>query len=99
MLVSAEKPPFVVRNSPLKSRARALASTALNFCSTAENAFVLGEIRRGHKAIEKARHTADRVRVHLDQPNHISADSVPGIRDQLASLEKRISNLEARLQS
>lgn len=44
--------------------------------------------------VERARHTVQRVRAHLEEPNHIPADSVAGTRDRLVELESLISKLE-----
>ena len=37
------------------------------------------------------------IRVHLEEPNDVPADSVAGICDRLVELEKQISNLETLL--
>jgi phage shock protein A len=78
---------------------RSQLTSAFKLCSTAENALVLGQVQLGHNAVEKARHTAHWMRAHLEEPNHVPADAVASIGEQLAELEKRISNLEAQLQS
>jgi len=71
-------------------------AAALNYCSSAENALIVGQVQLGQNAVEKARHTAQWVRAQLKEPNHVPADSVSSIGDQLAELEKRISNVEAQ---
>jgi len=78
---------------------QAQLNSAFNYCLTAKNSFVLGQVQLGHRALEKARHTAQFIHAHLKEPNHVPADSVAGILDQLAELEKRISSVEAQLQS
>jgi len=86
----------------MQLRVRAMQSqlTAVsNLCSTAENAVTLGQVQLGLKAVQKAKHTAQWVRVHLEEPNHVPADSVSDIRGQLKELERRILALEAQLQS
>jgi hypothetical protein len=37
------------------------------------------------------------VRFGLDEPNHVPADAVAGVRDQRAALKRKISSLELRL--
>ena len=72
-------------------------TSAFNYCLTAENALVvLDRMENARRAIEKARHVAEVVRVHVNEPNHIPADSVAIINQRLAELERRISGIEAR---
>ena len=82
-------------------RLRAIESqltSAFNYCSTGENALaVLGRVENARRSIEKARHTAEKVRTHVKEPNHVPADSVAGINERLAELDRRISDMEARL--
>jgi len=78
---------------------RSQLTAAFNYCSSAENAFAFGRVQLGINAVQKAKHVAQKVRVHLEEPNHVPADAVAGIRDELAGLERQISSLEARLQS
>jgi hypothetical protein len=89
-----------VRSEAARLRLRAMRSqltAALRVCSSAENALVLGQIQLGHDAISKARNTVRWVREHLEEPNHVPPDSVAGIQEQLAQLEKHMSELEAQL--
>ena len=74
-------------------------TAATNFCLTAGNALIAGRLQLVGDAVERAKHVVHEVRRHLDEPKHIPADSVAGIRDRLAELEKQISKLEARFQS
>ena len=72
-------------------------TSAFNYCLTAENALgVLGRTENARRAIERARHVAEVVRAHVNEPNHIPADSVAIINQRLAELERRISGIEAR---
>lgn len=84
-----------LRESAIISQLR----SALTECSVAKTALALRQVQRGRDAVENASHTARVVRVHLEEPNHVPADSGAGLRDKLAELEKQISSLEARLQS
>ena len=70
---------------------------ASTYCSTAENAIGMGRVENGRTAIAKARHTAETVRVHILEPNHVAADFVAEIRQRLTELDRRISTIEARL--
>jgi hypothetical protein len=95
-------PPATARpNSSLKTariRLQAIESqlnSAFNYCSTAENAMsVLGRVESARRAIENARHTAEKVRAHIKEPRHVPANSVAGISERLAELEGRISSIE-----
>ena len=82
-------------------RLRAIESqltSAFTYCTTGENALVvLGRVKTARRSIEKARHTAEKVRTHVREPNHVPADSVAGINQRLAELDRRISVIEARL--
>lgn len=101
MAAENKRRPFTaLRSRTVQLRLRAMRSqlaAASNLCLTAGNALTLGQVRLGIDAVHKARHTVQRVRVHLEEPNHVPADSVAGIRDRLVELEEQISNLEARL--
>lgn len=79
--------------------ARTQLTAALTYCSTAENALVLGQAEKGRQAIQKARHTAETVHAHIEEPNHLPADSVAIMRDHLGELRRKISNIEARFPS
>jgi hypothetical protein len=72
-------------------------AAAFLYCSTAENALNLGRIENGLQAIEKARHTAQAVRAHLNEPNHVPEDSVAGVQDRITELDTCISRIERRL--
>ena len=78
---------------------RTQLTAALNYCSTAENALVFGQTEKGRQAIERATHTAQSVHAHIEEPNHLPTDSVASVRDQLAELHRKISNIEARFPS
>ena len=82
-------------------RLRAIESqltSAFNYLSTGQNALaVLGRVENARRSIETARHTADKVRTHVKEPNHVPGDSVAGINERLAELDRRISDVEARL--
>jgi hypothetical protein len=74
-------------------------AAAFNFCSTAKNALALHQIQCCLDAIKSATHTARTVRIHLDEPNHVPAHSMVGVRDQLAKLETEIIHIEERASS
>ena len=82
-------------------RLRAITSqltSAFHYCSTGENALaVLGRVETARDSIERARHTAEKVRTHVKEPNHVPADSVAGIKERLAELDRRISEIEAQV--
>lgn len=88
------------RSAQLRLRAmRAQLTAGSKYCSTAEHAFIFGRVQLGINAAQNAKHVAQKVRLHLEEPNHVPANAVAGIRDELAELEREISNLEARFQS
>jgi len=72
-----------------------MSKLASSICSTAENAVALGQVQLGLVVVQKAKHTAQWVRVHLEEPNHVPSNAVAAIRGVLAALESRISKLEA----
>lgn len=73
-------------------------TSAFNYCSTGENALaVLGRVATAQHSIEKARHAAEKVRTHVEEPNHVPADSVTGINERLAELDRRIFDIEGQL--
>jgi len=87
------------RSALLRLRAvRLQLETAFTVCSTAENALLLRRVREARQAIQNAKHTAHWVHVHLDEPNHVPADSLADTRDTLVELESLVSRLEAQLQ-
>jgi hypothetical protein len=69
-------------------------SAAFTFCSVAKTAQALGRIQHGREAIKHASHTAQMVRFHLDEPDHVPADSRPDALGQLAELEEQLSRLD-----
>lgn len=76
---------------------RSQLAGAANLCSTAANAVILGQVQLGLDAIQKAKRTAQWVRVHLEEPNHVPAHAVGAIRDELTAVEKRVSAIEVSL--
>ena len=85
---------------PAQLRVKAIQSqldAALTYCSTAETALaVLGRVENARRAIEKARRAAELVRAHINEPNHVPADSLNRINERLTELDTRISSIEAR---
>jgi hypothetical protein len=43
---------------------------------------VLGRVENARRAIEKARRAAELVRAHINEPNHVPADSVDRINER-----------------
>jgi phage shock protein A len=87
-----------VRSRAAQLRLQAMRSqltSAFSFCLTAENALALGQVQLALRAVQNAKNTVQSVRGHLEEPNHVAADSMAGIHDQLTELERQISNLEA----
>jgi len=86
---------------PAQLRLRAIQSqldAAFTYCSTAETALtVLGRVENARRAIEKARRAAELVQAHVNEPNHVPADSVDRINERLTELDTRVSSIEARL--
>ena len=94
---SEDSKPNNVRAQAAQFRLQAVESqlsAAFTFCSVAKTAQGIGEVQHGCKAIKHARHTAQTVRVHLDEPDHVPADSLPDILDRLSELEEQLSRLE-----
>ena len=85
---------------PAQLRLKAMQSqldAAFIHCATAETALtVLRRVEDARRAIEKARHTAEVIRAHVNEPNHVPAESIARINGRLRELDKRISNIKAR---
>lgn len=85
---------------PAQLRMKAIQSqldAAFTYCVTAETALsVLGRVENARRAIERARRAAELVRAHVNEPNHVPADSVDRIKERLTELDSRISSLQAR---
>lgn len=102
--MAAEKEPrsvTAVRSRALQLRLRAMRTqltAASNYCSTAEHALIFGRVQLGNNAVQRAKHTSEKVSAHLEEPNHVPADAVAGLREELVAIERQVSNLEARLQ-
>lgn len=98
MTVDTNRPRLkTLRLKAMQMRLRAIHSqltAASNFCSTAEHALIFGRFDLARVAVERARHTVQQVGAHLEEPNHVPADSVAGARDRLWELERFISRLE-----
>ena len=88
-----------LRNASIRLRAmESQLTSAFNYCSTADNALtILGRVEHARRATERARHVAEVVRAHLNEPNHVPADSVAGIKKRLAELDEQIAIIKARL--
>jgi hypothetical protein len=88
------------QSAELRARAiRSKVAAAGTLCSVAGNALILGNTQTAHEALEKVKRTAEWVRVHLNDPHHVPADSVADLVDLVAELDRVIFPLESRISS
>jgi len=71
----------------------ALGST---LCELAETEIRLGEVAIAQRVVGKVRHSAETIRFHLDEPEHVPKTNVD-LRGDLSQLENRLNRLEAQL--
>ena len=49
------------------------------------------------KLVNKLRHHAATIRIHLDEPNHLPRIAIPNLRKTMTQVEKRTKEIESRL--
>lgn len=80
-----------------QSRQRAIeCELALGFtlCAMAETEIRYGEFAQANKIVDKVRKAANSIRIHLDEPNYVPADSTAELLKQLAQLETRTHDIK-----
>ena len=84
-----------------ESRLRAVESQlslALTLCAIAETELRYSQTDEAIKVVNKVRHHAETIRVHLDEPNHLPRIAIPDLRKQLEQVKKRIAKIESCFQ-
>ena len=76
---------------------RSQLSLAFTFCRMAETELRFGRIAEVHKLIQKIRHVADTVRLHIGEPKHVPREHVLKLYDELVELDSRLLQLEQRV--
>jgi len=90
--------PLFNHSATLRARAiRSQLRAAFTVCSTAKTAFDRHEVGLGREAVKNAKRTAERVRVHLNEPNHVPTDAIADIAKELAELDQQIAKLERQI--
>ena len=82
--------------SRLKSIETQLA-LAVTFCAVAETEIRYARLDEAIKVLNKVRHHAETISIHLDEPGHLPWAAVPDLRKQLVELNKRIDEIELRI--
>ena len=91
---------FPLHNHSAGLRVRAVRSrlrAAFTICATAKTALDLHEVGLAREAVKNAKRTAERVRVHLNEPNHVPTDAIADIAKELAELDQQIAKLERQI--
>ena len=82
------------------SRLRAIESQlslAFTMCALAETELRYQQPGEAFKLLDKVRNTAESIRIHLGEPNHVPKPSISHLRKHLRRLEIRIRDVEALL--
>ena len=65
-------------------------------CELAETEIRIGDVAIAQRLVGKVRHSAETIRFHLDEPEHVPETNVD-LRGDLSRLENRLNRLEAQL--
>ena len=72
-------------------------SLAFTLCAIAETEIRYSRPDEAIKLIERLRHHAETIRIHLDEPNHLPKIAIPDLRNELTKLTKRTEEIESSL--
>jgi len=89
-----------LQRTAAESRLRAVEcqlSLAFTLCAIAETEIRYGQPREATEVMNKVRHHAETIRVHLDEPNHLPRTAISELRKQLTQLKKRTEEIESSL--
>jgi TolA-binding protein len=89
-----------LRTAAAESRLRAVESQlslALTLCAIAETEIRYSRLDEAIKVVNKVRHHAETIRLHLDEPNHVPRAAISELRKQLKQVNERIEKIEACL--
>jgi hypothetical protein len=92
-------PPEITRlhEQALESRRRVVESQlslAFTLCTIAETEMRYSRPDQAIKLVNKIRHHAETIRIHLDEPNHLPKASIHDLRDQLTKLKTRTEEIQ-----
>ena len=65
-------------------------------CELAETEIRIGDVAIAQRLVGKVRHSAETIRFHLDEPEHLPETNVD-LRTDLSQLENPLNRLEAQL--
>ena len=70
---------------------------AFTVCAIAETEIRYSRPDEAIKVLNKVRHHAGTIRIHVDEPNHLPSTAISDLHRQLTQLEKRREEIEWRL--
>jgi len=76
---------------------RAQLSAAITFRRMVDVELDLGRSDIAHTLLRKIQFIAEKIRAHLDEPNHVPPNQLDQLRGELAGLESEIHKTEQRL--
>ena len=72
-------------------------SLGFTFCAIAEAEIRHGRLNEAISVVNKLRHHADAIRIHLDEPSHLPTAAVPNLSGRLSELKERTQKIESHL--
>lgn len=91
-----------LQSTATESRLRSVESQlslAFTLCSIAETEIRYSRPDEAAKVVHKVRHHAEKIRIHLDEPDHLPSTAISDLRRQLARLKNRTDEIESCLGS
>ena len=83
-----------------QSRLQAIQSQlALGFtlCTLAETQIRIGQFAEARRIVDKVEQSAETIRFHIDEPNHVPKDSIEDLHKHLTQLEIRVGQIGVSL--
>ena len=72
-------------------------SLAGTFCAIAEAELQHARPDEAIKVLNKVRHHAETISIHIHEPDHVPRAAIPNLRKQLVQLKKRMDEIELRV--
>ena len=72
-------------------------SLAVTLCAIAETEIRYTRLDEAIKVLNKVRHHAETISIHVGEPDHVPWAAIPNLRKQLVQLKKRIDEIELRV--
>ncbi len=66
-------------------------------CSAATQSIRSGDSVNAKRTLDKISHAIQKIRKHLDQPEHVPVGILPTLRDELERLEKELKTIQEEL--